>query len=132
MPDSPAFRRAVHARAPQADIVPLRTAGELFRPDDGLMAYVLPAERGSVFTLLHPSYTVVVPQPDAIRIPLAYPVARKDERWVTFVNTWVELKRRDGTIDALYRHWILGRSQAPRAPRWSLLRQLLPRKEAAR
>jgi Na+/H+-dicarboxylate symporter/ABC-type amino acid transport substrate-binding protein len=130
MPDSPAFRRAVNARAPQADIVPLRTAGEFFRPDDGLMAYVLPAERGSVFTLLHPSYTVVVPQPDAIRIPLAYPVARKDERWVTFVNTWVELKRRDGTIDALYRHWILGRSQAPRAPRWSLLRQLLPRKDS--
>ena len=65
-----------------------------------------------MLTLLHPAYSVVVPQPDTIKLPIAYPVARGDERWLTFVNTWLELKRRDGTIDALYRHWILGEHAA--------------------
>ena len=103
VPDLPSYHRAVRVRAPQLVIVPLRRTEELFKPDDDVMAYVLPAERGSVLTLLHPAYSVVVPEPDTIKLPLAYPVARGDQRWATFVNTWLELKRRDGSIDALYR-----------------------------
>jgi ABC-type amino acid transport substrate-binding protein len=125
MPDVPAFRRAVSARAPQLEIVPLRRSEQVFDPNDGLLAYVLPAERGSVYTLLHPAYSVVVPQPDTIKLPLGYPVARGDERWATFINTWLELKRRDGTIDALYKHWILGQSAAPSSRRWSVIRNVL-------
>jgi ABC-type amino acid transport substrate-binding protein len=86
---------------------------------------MLPAERGSVYTLLHPEYTVVVPEPDIGRVPLAYPLARHDKDWETFVNTWIELKRRDGTIDALYRHWILGESAVSKPPRWSIVRNVL-------
>ena len=89
------------------------------------MAYVLPAERGSVLTLLHPEYSVVVPQPETIKLPVAYPLARGDERWAAFINTWLELKRRDGTIDALYRHWILGHGAVPASPRWSVVRNVL-------
>jgi ABC-type amino acid transport substrate-binding protein len=125
VPDLPAFARAVSARAPQLQVTPLRATAELFKPDDGLLAYVLPAERGSVMTLLHPAYSVVVPQPDTIKLPLAYPVARRDERWLTFVNTWLELKRRDGTIEALYRHWILGQDAVPEPRRWSVARNVL-------
>ena len=124
VPDLPSYRRAIHNRAPQIEILPLRNTQELFKPDDNLMAYVLPAERGSVLTLLHPAYSIVVPQPDTIKVPLAYPVARDDERWATYINTWLELKRRDGTIDALYRHWILGQNAARSAPRWSVVRNV--------
>jgi proton glutamate symport protein len=42
-----------------------------------------------------------------------------------FINTWIELKRRDGTIDALYRHWILGKQTGKRQPRWSIMRNVL-------
>ena len=117
MPDVPAFRRAIAARAPELQIVPMREPKELLSGRDDVMAYILPAERASVLTLLHPAYSVVVPQPDTIKLPIAYPVARSDERWLTYVNTWLELKRRDGTIDALYRHWILGEHAAAPKPR---------------
>jgi hypothetical protein len=43
----------------------------------------------------------------------------------TFVNTWIELKRKDGTIDALYKYWILGQNAAPKGPRWSIMRNVL-------
>jgi Na+/H+-dicarboxylate symporter/ABC-type amino acid transport substrate-binding protein len=124
VPDVPSFRQAIAARAPNLEIVDLHRAEELFRPDDGLTAYILPAERGSVYTLLHPAYSVVVPQPDTIKLPLGYPVARGDERWAAFINTWLDLKLRDGTINALYKHWILGQDAAPHRPRWSVLRNV--------
>lgn len=88
-------------------------------------AIAMPAERGSVMTLLHPEFTAVVPGPDPIKVPLAYPVARHDEQWAAFINTWIELKKRDGTLDALYRHWVLGRDAAPPTRRWSIIRDVL-------
>ena len=88
-------------------------------------ALALPAERGSAWTLMHPEYSVVVPGPDPIRVPLAYPIARRDQALASFVNTWIALKRKDGTLDAVYRHWILGQDAAPREPRWSIVRDVL-------
>ena len=66
-----------------------------------------------------------MPDSDVVKMPLAYPLARHDQDWAHFINTWIELKRRDGTIDALYRHWILGQDAVPRQPRWSLIRDVL-------
>jgi len=91
-------------------------------PFDGL-AY--PAERGSYFTLLHPAFAVAVPQPLRIRSPLAYPVARHDVELSRFLDIWIDLQRKNGTIQALYDHWILGRNAQPAQPRWSVIRSVL-------
>jgi Na+/H+-dicarboxylate symporter/ABC-type amino acid transport substrate-binding protein len=88
-------------------------------------ALALPAERGSAWTLMHPAYSVVVPGPDPIRVPLAYPIGKRDERFASFVNTWITLMRKDGTLDAAYKYWILGQDAAPRQPRWSIVRNVL-------
>ena len=67
----------------------------------------------------------MVPGPGLSKIPLAYPIARHDERLASFLNNWIELKRRDGTIDQLYRHWILGQTASTPHPRWSVMRDVL-------
>ena len=92
---------------------------------EGFDAVVLPAERGSVLTLLNPQWTVVVPQPDIVKIPIAFPLAHHDQAWANIVNTWIEMKRRDGTLDKLYGHWVLGRTAEERTPRWSIIRNVL-------
>ena len=125
--DLPYYIDRVKTRAPALKLQVLDTIKEI---EDGLKkgtldAVVLPAERGSVLTLLYPKYTVVVPEPGIVKIPLAFPVARRDQDWASFLNTWIELKRRDGTIDALYDHWILGKQAAKRQPRWSVIRNVL-------
>ncbi|HEY6363375.1 MAG TPA: cation:dicarboxylase symporter family transporter [Candidatus Binatia bacterium] len=127
MPDLPYYVDQIKTRAPA---LKLELAETLNQIEDGLKqgtfdAVILPAERGSVLTLLHPKYTVVVPEPGIVKIPIAYPVARRDQEWAQFVNTWIELKRRDGTINALYRHWILGDHAVDRQPRWSVIRNVL-------
>lgn len=127
IPDLPYYVDRIKARAPALKLQVVDTMKQI---DDGLKqgtldAVALPAERGSVMTLLYPKYTVVVPEPGVVKIPLAYPVAHRDHDWAYFLNTWIELKRRDGTIDALYGHWILGKQAGKRQPRWSIMRNVL-------
>jgi ABC-type amino acid transport substrate-binding protein len=127
IPDLPYFIDRVKARAPA---LKLQVVDSFNKIEEGLQkgafdAVALAAERGSVLTLLNPKYTVVVPEPGIVKIPLAYPVARRDPSWTYFLNTWIELKRRDGTIDALYGHWILGKQTSKRRPRWSIIRNVL-------
>jgi ABC-type amino acid transport substrate-binding protein len=105
---------------PLEELAPLLASGTV-----GVDAIALPAERGSAWTLIYPRYTVVVPEPTRIRMPLAYPLGRNDQAFASFINTWLELKRKDGTIDALYQHWILGKSAERPARRWSIIRDVL-------
>jgi ABC-type amino acid transport substrate-binding protein len=105
----------------------LKTVGQIEAglKQETIEAAAMPAESGSVFTLLYPKYTVVVPEPGVVKIPLAYPIARHDQELANFINTWIELKRRDGTIDALYGHWVLGKQPGKRQARWSIMRDVL-------
>jgi ABC-type amino acid transport substrate-binding protein len=125
-PDVPYYLTAVREHAPALrlevkDVEVIERGFELGTLD----AVVLPAESGSVRTLLHPQYSVVVPDTDVVRVPLAYPLAHRDLAFASFINTWIELKQRDGTIDALRRHWILGQDAVTRRPRWSVIRDVL-------
>jgi Na+/H+-dicarboxylate symporter/ABC-type amino acid transport substrate-binding protein len=125
VPDVPYYIAVLKDRAPRLTLQVLDLRENPLDARHGLDAVVLPAERGSILTLVEPKFTVVVPEPDIIRVPIAYGLARHDQAWASFVNTWIELKRRDGTLDALYRHWILGADAIPRPPRWSVLRDVL-------
>jgi len=127
IPNLPYYVDRIKARAPALKLQVVDTIKQI---EDGLKqgtldAVALPAERGSVMTLLYPKYTVVVPEPGVVKIPLAYPVAHRDHDWAYFLNTWIDLKRRDGTIDALYGHWILGKQAGKSQPRWSIMRNVL-------
>jgi len=68
---------------------------------------------------------VAVPKPRPFKVPLAYPIAARDLELTSAVNTWIELKRKDGTIDELFVHWILGEDAVRPHPRWSVMRNVL-------
>ena len=125
-PDVPYYIDKLRALLPRAILrIQPQDALQLPIADAKVDALLLPAERGSAWTLMYPEYTVVVPGPEPFRVPLAYPIGKRDERFASFVNTWIALKRKDGTIDAAYKHWILGQDAAPRQPRWSIIRDVL-------
>ena len=126
LPNLPHVVNAARAALPQAEIVTFPTARALFATSwAGIDAAVITAERGSAWTLWYPQFSVVVPAPTRIRVPLAYVVPSRDEGFAAFLGTWIDLKRKDGTIQTLYDHWILGRSGADAAPRWSIVRDVL-------
>ena len=126
VPDVPYYIDKLHELVPAATVRTVSTIDEVFASDRfGMDAFALPAERGSAWTLLHPQYSVVVPDGALLKIPLAYPIGRSDEEFATFINTWIDLKRKDGTLDALFKYWVLGQNAAPTRPRWSIARDVL-------
>ncbi len=111
---------------PKAKIVPLDSPRDFFRNSAGdLDALLYAAEPGSAWTLVYPRYTIAVPMPDPIVIPLSYPMPQGERSLVDFVNTWLKLKQKDGTIRAVFRHWILGQGAERKEPRWSIVRNVL-------
>jgi Na+/H+-dicarboxylate symporter len=126
VPNVPYYIDKVRNYLPQATLVVLNSAREFFESrGEELDALVFSAESGSAWSLLYPAYTVAIPQPDVLAVPLAYPVAQSDQKWVHFINTWIELKKKDRTIAAFYDHWILGKHAVTKQPRWSVLRNVL-------
>ena len=126
VPDVPYYVEKLRSLVPNATIRPVPDVTTVFEsasPD--VDAVALPAERGSAWTLIYPAYAVVVPEPGTVKVPLAYPIARQDRRFEAFVNTWIELKQKDGTLDALFRYWILGQDREGPRPRWSIIRDVL-------
>jgi Na+/H+-dicarboxylate symporter/ABC-type amino acid transport substrate-binding protein len=111
---------------PQAELVLLDSPREFFtRGTDDLDALGYSAEKGSAWTLIYPAYSVAVPQPDVLAVPLGYGIARGDQELADLVNTWIDLKLKDQTIRTLYDYWILGRTGSDTMPRWSVIRNVL-------
>ena len=128
VPRAPYYVRKIHDELPRAEIVPFDSLDAMFAgKDPSIRAFVATAERGSAYTLLHPEFSVVVPKPRPLAVPLAYIIAGRDEALAGVVNAWIDLKRKDGTIDQLFAHWILGRDSTSHRRRWSILDDVIRR-----
>jgi Na+/H+-dicarboxylate symporter/ABC-type amino acid transport substrate-binding protein len=126
VPRAPYYIRKIQDELHDIEIVPIDRMDDIFaHRDPPIDAAVATAERGSAYTLLHPAYSVAVPKPRPFKVPLAYIIAGRDAQMTAMVNTWIELKRKDGTIDELFAHWILGQDSVPKAPRWCIVRDVL-------
>jgi len=90
-----------------------------------LDGFLLPAESGAAWSLLHPEYTVVVPQPDPVELPTAFGLARDAGELLDLVDEWVVFANSEGITDRAYEYWILGRGAESTKPRWSILRNVL-------
>ena len=88
-------------------------------------AIVLLSEAGMAWSLLHPDYTVVIPQSVLIRRPLAFGLASDADQLEEYVNEWVTLQQARGAFDRAYDYWVLGKGAEERAPRWSIARNVL-------
>jgi Na+/H+-dicarboxylate symporter/ABC-type amino acid transport substrate-binding protein len=125
-PDQPYYVDKLRARLPRAQLRTVQSIDALFQLNArDADAFALSAERGSAWTLRYPQYAVVVPIPQPVRVPLAFALPRGETELMTFVNTWIDLKRRDGALDELYQYWILGRDRTRPRPRWSIIRDVL-------
>jgi len=115
--------REAHAAKYNYDLKAI--CADLKKKGKDLDALLFTAEAGSAWTLLYPDYMVVVPHPDIIAVPLAYPLAYGNQEMADYMNIWIELKKKDKTIENLYNYWILGQGATKKEPRWSVIRNVL-------
>jgi Na+/H+-dicarboxylate symporter len=123
--DIPYYINLIQRYLPQAQITIVDTPRDFFH-DDGqnFDALVFSAEAGSAWTLVYPQFSVVVPE-RGIEAPVAFGLPTTTPRLERYVDTWVTLKRDEGTIEVLFDYWILGKGAEDTTPRWSVIRDVL-------
>ena len=120
------FTEKAKETVPLAKVVQLESYRDFFEKNTGEVdALVTGAEVGSAWTLLYPDYTVVVPKPVPMVVPMGYAVAHGNTEMADFLNHWIDLKKKDRTIEKTYNYWILGQGVTIKEPRWSIIRNVL-------
>ena len=125
IPNVPYYMDKIRAYLPRAELVIVASPREYFERSDEFDALVFSTEAGSAWSLVHPEYTVAIPRPDIWAVPTGFALAKGDAEWRNFLNTWLELKQKDGTIGRIYDHWIQGEAPEMKVPRWSVIRDVL-------
>jgi ABC-type amino acid transport substrate-binding protein len=116
----------VHRFLPDATVKRIEAAQEFFEsPEPIADALLVSAEAGSAWTIAYAGYNVVVPRGLRFGVPLVYALPRDDRDFRQFINHWIDSVQREGTVDKLYDHWVLGRQDEDRPPRWSIIRDVL-------
>ncbi len=124
--DIPYFLEALKRYLPNAEFKIVESPRQFFKAEEGEYdALFFTAEAGSGWTLVYPSYSVAIPKPDVVSVPLAYAMPRGADDLADYVDTWITLKRANGGIDRAYRYWILGKGAERKEPRWSVIRDVL-------
>ena len=126
VPDVPYYIDKLRQRRPRANCVSSRTTEQRFHDwDPAWMRSQFPRSAGRRGRCCYPQFSVVVPEPGIMKVPLAYPIGRHDAAFASFINTWIDLKRKDGTIDVAV--CLLGARQERGAgpARWSIIRDVL-------
>ena len=126
VPDLNYYSEKVRNYLPQARLHVLDSPRSFFEGRAGeLDAMVYGAAAGSAWCLVYPDFSVAVPHPDVLAVPMAFPVARGDQEMVYFISQWLTLKEKDRTIERLFDYWIQGRQETQSEPRWSVIRNVL-------
>jgi Na+/H+-dicarboxylate symporter len=126
VPHSRYFLDVLQEVFPKAEIVPVNSVREFFEiTTHDIDALLLDAEAGSAWTLLYPDYQPVVPKPNVVRLPRAYPIAGNDPDMANFISQWIELRNRTPYYQTLFQYWILGQGAVEKKPRWSIIRNVL-------
>ena len=116
------FSTRAHLLFPNLKVTELDSEAEFFNDKEYQDQIILTtAEGGSAWTLLYPDYVVVHPFPDRQGAPLVIAVSDEDLILEHFLSTWIKIKQTDGTIDALFAHWIQGETAKASEPRWSVM-----------
>jgi ABC-type amino acid transport substrate-binding protein len=93
------------------------------RPD--IDAFVMTAESASAWTLLHPDFAAVVPQPVVLGLPMGIATRRGDHEFADHIDAWLTMQRSSGATQRAYDYWVLGRGADERRRRWSVLHDVL-------
>jgi Na+/H+-dicarboxylate symporter/ABC-type amino acid transport substrate-binding protein len=120
------FARRLKQELPNIEIVEIESAEQFFSsaepPADALL---LSAEEGAAYTFRYPTYTTVLPTKNRIKLPAAYALPRGETELSKFVDNWIDLKQKDGTVQQNYSFWMEGGATETARPRWSIIRDVL-------
>jgi ABC-type amino acid transport substrate-binding protein len=131
VPRNPEAIRFTKSVLPDAEVVPLNSPGDQRRilesgsrsPEVDAIADL--SEEGAAWTLLYPHFHLVVPEP-IVFTQQGMAVAHGNQSLAQILDAWITSEKANGSIDSLYRYWMLGDVRGSgKPPRWSVIRNVL-------
>jgi Na+/H+-dicarboxylate symporter/ABC-type amino acid transport substrate-binding protein len=120
------FVRTHRYKIPNATIVDLDKFEDFVKADPPPAdALLVSAETGSILTMLHPRFSLVIPEGTKARSPVVFALPTDAPELGRLVDTWIALKDDDSTLEQLYDHWILGKQTQQKPERWSIIKNVL-------
>jgi len=120
------YEDAVRGLLPYATVTEVESPREFLRGElEDVDALVYSAETGAAWTLIYPRYSVIVPRGLSYKAPVGFALPEGQPELLSFLNTWFDLKQKNGVLKQFYEHWILGKDDSSVEPRWSVLRNVL-------
>jgi Na+/H+-dicarboxylate symporter len=122
----PYYSKFLKRYLPQVEAVAVQSPRQFFKAEPGEYdALIYVAEAASAWTLIYTDFSVVVPKPRTVSVPIAYSLPRNASQLAAFVETWLQLQKEAGVVDELFNYWILGEGAEASEPRWSVIRDVL-------
>jgi len=120
------YRKLASSIFPNATIIPLNHSYQFFNQTNADVLLTT-AEVGTAMTLLHPFYDVAILRPfDSHKIMCSYAVSKNcDDAFLVFLDYWLELEDKYGSLDKKYNYWVLGKDIEDTTERWSIMRDIL-------
>jgi Na+/H+-dicarboxylate symporter/ABC-type amino acid transport substrate-binding protein len=112
---------------PKAKIIPVESITVFVNDRSNRFDAMFTAwERATAWSLLHPEFAPVIPEPGMGGFPLAYAVPKYEDDFLSFVNTWIEGRISSGLIKQKMDYWIYGRDASKgREARWCIAANVL-------
>lgn len=111
------------ANFPNADVIDINST-ELFEKGD-LDAILWSQTTAVIWCLSHPEHVVIDYGDQIGKSYFAYPFRQHATDFGFFLNNWLNLKEQSGFKQDMTNYWIHGIPPGERAPRWSILRDVL-------
>lgn len=124
---NPYYESKLYEFFPNAEVISLESPRIFFRQKtENIDALAATAEAGGAWTIIYPEFSVVVPENISLTVPMAYIVPSEDQEFLNYINTWIILKKSDGSFDSAFDYWEKGFGiEEQKGPRWSVIRDVL-------
>jgi Na+/H+-dicarboxylate symporter/ABC-type amino acid transport substrate-binding protein len=96
-----------------------------FFESDTLDALLTTAERGTPLTMIYNDYQLTLPFPYKVSLPQVMLIDKDDTEFTKYINTFISLKKNDGTFDHLYKYWVEGKDVERDKKHWSVIKDVL-------
>ncbi len=107
--------------------IELSSNDEFFTGQTKADALLTTAESGSALSIMYPEYDIFIPKRQ-FKDLIAYAVPVHDQRFIEYLNFWLTLKQKNGEIDQEYDYWVRGINVEKQLPRWSILHDVILKK----
>ena len=121
----PEWVEALARALPLATVVPVRSPTDFVLGRVEADALLTSWERACAWSLLYPQLAPALPEPRVGRLSLSYAVPRGEPDMLNMIDTFIDAQRASGRLEAARTFWILGEATRVRAPRWSVVRNVL-------